>query len=49
LITGWGDLPDSPAGAHAAVDFVLSKPVTLEALHDALSRLATAMTRGEPA
>ncbi|HTO10058.1 MAG TPA: GAF domain-containing protein [Candidatus Binatia bacterium] len=39
VITGWGDLPDSPAGGHAAVDFVLSKPVTLEALHDAIAGL----------
>jgi CheY-like chemotaxis protein/anti-sigma regulatory factor (Ser/Thr protein kinase) len=39
VITGWGDLPASPDGGHVTVDFVLSKPVTLEALHDAITRL----------
>jgi len=39
VITGWGDLPDSPVGGHAAVDFVLSKPVTLDALHEAIARV----------
>ena len=39
ILTGWGDLPDSPVGGHAAVDFVLSKPVTLDALHEAIARL----------
>src|SRR5262249_25501130 len=37
VVTGWGDLPDAQAGAHAAVDFVLAKPVTLETLRDALA------------
>ena len=39
VITGWGDLPESPAGRHGSVDFVLPKPVTLQALHDAIARL----------
>lgn len=39
VISGWGDLPDSSAGGHSPVDFVLPKPFTLEALHDAIGRL----------
>jgi signal transduction histidine kinase/ActR/RegA family two-component response regulator len=40
VVTGWGDLPQATLGRQAAVDFVLSKPVTLEALDDAIGRLA---------
>jgi signal transduction histidine kinase len=40
VVTGWGDLPDSQARGHPAVDFVLSKPVMLEDLHAAVARLS---------
>ncbi len=39
VITGWGELPETTLGLQAPVDFVLSKPVTLDALDDALGRL----------
>jgi GAF domain-containing protein/CheY-like chemotaxis protein/anti-sigma regulatory factor (Ser/Thr protein kinase) len=39
VITGWGDVPETTAGARTAVDFVLSKPVTLDALDHAVGRL----------
>ncbi len=39
VVTGWGDLPEPTAGAHA-VDFVVAKPVMLDALHEAVARLA---------
>ena len=39
LVTGWGDVPETHKGAHAAIDFVLAKPVMLEALHEAVARL----------
>jgi CheY-like chemotaxis protein/anti-sigma regulatory factor (Ser/Thr protein kinase) len=39
VITGWGDIPDTTAGVRTAADFVLSKPVTLEALDHAIGRL----------
>ena len=41
VITGWGDLPDTDAAGRGAVDFVLAKPITLEILADALSRVAS--------
>jgi signal transduction histidine kinase/CheY-like chemotaxis protein len=40
VITGWGDVPDATPATRLAVDFVLSKPVTLEALDDAVRRLS---------
>ena len=40
VVTGLGDLPEAMPGGQVAVDFVLSKPVTLEALADAVSRLS---------
>jgi GAF domain-containing protein/anti-sigma regulatory factor (Ser/Thr protein kinase) len=39
VVTGWGDVPESTPGSRTAVDFVLSKPVTFEALDHALGRL----------
>ena len=39
VVTGWGDLPHAEGGAHAAVDFVLAKPVMLDALHEAIARV----------
>jgi CheY-like chemotaxis protein len=39
IVTGWGDVPEAAPATQAAVDFVLSKPLTLEALADALGRL----------
>jgi signal transduction histidine kinase/CheY-like chemotaxis protein len=39
VITGWGDVPEATPGTPVAVDFVLSKPVTLEALDDTVGRL----------
>jgi signal transduction histidine kinase len=39
LVTGWGDVPESHKAAHAAIDFILAKPVMLEALHEAVARL----------
>lgn len=39
LITGWGDVADAEKGTPADVDFVLQKPVMLEALHEAVARL----------
>lgn len=38
VVTGWG-ARESPLAARASVDFVLSKPVTLDALDHALDRL----------
>jgi signal transduction histidine kinase len=40
VVTGWGDVPEATSGSRASVDFVLSKPVTLEALDDVVGRLA---------
>ena len=40
IITGWGDVPQPTAEMRAAVDFLLSKPVTLEALADSVGRLS---------
>ena len=40
VVTGLGDLPEATPGMQVAVDFVLSKPVTLQALADAVSRLS---------
>jgi CheY-like chemotaxis protein/anti-sigma regulatory factor (Ser/Thr protein kinase) len=39
VITGWGDVPEVTPATRLAVDFVLSKPVTLEALDEAVRRL----------
>lgn len=39
VVTGWGALPEATLGVRASVDFVLSKPVTLDALDHALGRL----------
>jgi CheY-like chemotaxis protein len=39
VVTGWGDVPEAAPATRAAVDFVLSKPPTLEALANALGRL----------
>jgi DNA-binding NtrC family response regulator len=40
VVTGWGDVPEVTPATRRAVDFVLSKPVTLEALDEAVRRLA---------
>jgi GAF domain-containing protein/CheY-like chemotaxis protein len=40
VVTGWGDVPEVTPATRMAVDFVLSKPVTLEALDEAVRRLA---------
>jgi CheY-like chemotaxis protein len=39
VVSGWGDVAEAAPATQAAVDFVLSKPLTLEALADALGRL----------
>jgi len=39
VVSGWGDVPQAAPGSQATVDFVLSKPLTLEVLADALGRL----------
>ena len=39
IVTGWGDLPHAESGAHSAVDFILAKPVMLDALHEAIARV----------
>jgi CheY-like chemotaxis protein/two-component sensor histidine kinase len=39
VVSGWGALPAATPGERASVDFVLSKPVTLDALGHALGRL----------
>jgi CheY-like chemotaxis protein/anti-sigma regulatory factor (Ser/Thr protein kinase) len=39
VVTGWADVPEAAPATQAAIDFVLSKPVTFEALTDALGRL----------
>ncbi|HEU4367780.1 MAG TPA: GAF domain-containing protein [Methylomirabilota bacterium] len=39
VVTGWGDVPEATPGSRTAVDFVLSKPVTFEALDQALGRI----------
>jgi CheY-like chemotaxis protein len=39
VVTGWRDLRDADAPPPAAVDFVLHKPVLLDALHDAIARI----------
>jgi CheY-like chemotaxis protein len=36
VVTGWGEVPDTTADAHTVADFVLSKPVTLDALDHAM-------------
>jgi signal transduction histidine kinase/FixJ family two-component response regulator len=38
LVTGWGDTTAADDARRSAVDFVVEKPVTLEALHDAIDR-----------
>jgi CheY-like chemotaxis protein len=39
VVTGWGDVPEAAPPARQSVDFVLPKPVTLEALAEAIGRL----------
>jgi len=39
VVSGWGDVPEAAPATRAAVDFMLSKPLTLEALADALGRV----------
>jgi signal transduction histidine kinase/CheY-like chemotaxis protein len=39
LITGWGDTADVDDARRAAVDFVVEKPVTVEALQEAVGRV----------
>jgi len=39
VVTGWGDVPEAAPATRMAVDFVLSKPVTLEALAESIARL----------
>lgn len=39
VVTGWGDVPEAAPATRRAIDFLLSKPVTLEALADAFGRL----------
>jgi GAF domain-containing protein/CheY-like chemotaxis protein len=39
VVTGWGDVPETTLGTRAAVDFVLSKPMTIDALDAAVARL----------
>jgi CheY-like chemotaxis protein len=39
VVTGWGDVPEAAPATRMAVDFVLSKPVTLEALAESIGRL----------
>ena len=41
VVTGWGDVPESTPGSQQAVDFVLSKPVTLEALDNSVGRVGS--------
>ena len=41
VVTGWGDVPESSPGSQQAVDFVLSKPVTLEALDNSVGRVVS--------
>jgi CheY-like chemotaxis protein len=38
VISGWGEVPESAPAPRAAVDFVLSKPLTLEALDGSIGR-----------
>ena len=39
LITGWGDTTDVDDARRAMVDFVVEKPVTVEALQEAVARV----------
>ena len=39
IVTGWGDVPEAAPATRAAVDLVLSKPLMLDALADALGRV----------
>jgi signal transduction histidine kinase len=39
IVTGWGEMPESPAGGQALVDFALPKPMTLDTLREALARI----------
>ena len=39
LITGWGDTADVDEAHRALVDFVVEKPVSVEALQDAVARV----------
>ena len=38
VVTGWGDVPEVGASTRQVVDFLLSKPLTLEALDEAIGR-----------
>jgi CheY-like chemotaxis protein len=39
VVAGWGDVPEAQTPTHPTVDFVLAKPVSLEALAEAIGRL----------
>jgi len=39
LITGWGDAADVDEARRALVDFVVEKPVSVEALQEAIARV----------
>jgi CheY-like chemotaxis protein len=39
LVTGWGEVPEALPEERRWVDFVLAKPVTLEALREATARI----------
>jgi signal transduction histidine kinase/CheY-like chemotaxis protein len=41
VITGWGDLPETVTGPRASVDFVITKPINLDELADAVARLGS--------
>jgi CheY-like chemotaxis protein/anti-sigma regulatory factor (Ser/Thr protein kinase) len=41
IITGWGDVPQPTVEMRTSVDFLISKPVTLEALDDTVGRLSS--------
>jgi GAF domain-containing protein/CheY-like chemotaxis protein len=38
VVTGWGDVPDTARAARPSVDFVLSKPLTLELIESVIGR-----------
>ncbi len=42
FITGWGEDPKGTSEERAAIDFVLTKPVTRTALHAQLARVSAA-------
>jgi FixJ family two-component response regulator len=39
LITGWGETTDVDEARRAMVDFVVDKPVSVEALQEAVARV----------